>query len=219
VLLCFSIRLFWVNSVTYFAPSGQRWLQEHEATCSWYAPAGPALPLARVRAEDIQHRPVLRPGDCRRPGAAPGGWSQYAAKLLQGRGRIVALDILPMDAINGVEFIQGDFSDDAVLEQLMTLLGADRPQVVMSDIAPNTTGIATVDQDRSMHLAELALDFAAKVLAPGGDFLVKVFQGRDFQPYVQRLRGLFGTVKVRKPPASRQRSPELYLLARTFNSG
>jgi 23S rRNA (uridine2552-2'-O)-methyltransferase len=102
---------------------------------------------------------------------------------------------------------------------LLGLLGADRPQVVMSDMAPNTTGIATVDQDRSMHLAELALDFAVRVLAPGGDFLVKVFQGRDFQPFVSRLREQFETVKVRKPPASRQRSPELYLLARTFNSG
>ena len=176
---------------------------------------------ALFKLEDIQRTDrILRPGatvvDL---GAAPGGWSQYAGKVLQGRGRIVALDILPMDAINGVEFIQGDFTEDAVLEQLMTLLGSDRVQVVMSDMAPNTTGIATVDQDRSMHLAELALDFAAKTLAPGGDFLVKVFQGRDFQPYVQRLRGLFESVKVRKPPASRQRSPELYLLARTFNSG
>jgi len=176
---------------------------------------------ALFKLEDIQRSDrILHPGTTVVDlGAAPGGWSQYAGKVLQGRGRIVALDILPMDAINGVEFIQGDFTEDAVLEQLMTLLGSDRPQVVMSDMAPNTTGIATVDQDRSMHLAELALDFAGKTLAPGGDFLVKVFQGRDFQPYVQQLRGLFATVKVRKPPASRQRSPELYLLARTFNSG
>ena len=176
---------------------------------------------ALFKLEDIQRSDrILRPGTTVVDlGAAPGGWSQYAGKVLQGRGRIVALDILPMDAINGVEFIQGDFTEDAVLEQLMTLLGSDRPQVVMSDMAPNTTGIATVDQDRSMHLAELALDFAGTTLAPEGDFLVKVFQGRDFQPYVQQLRGLFATVKVRKPPASRQRSPELYLLARTFNSG
>ena len=101
----------------------------------------------------------------------------------------------------------------------MSLLGADRPHLVMSDMAPNMSGIAAVDQDRSMRLAELALDFATRTLAPGGDFLVKVFQGRDFQPFMRQLRGLFGTVKVRKPPASRQRSPELYLLARTFNSG
>ena len=176
---------------------------------------------ALFKLEDMQRSDrILKPGmtvvDL---GAAPGGWSQYATKVLQGRGRIIALDILPMDAITGVEFIQGDFTTDEVLEQLMSLIGADRPQLVMSDMAPNTTGIAAVDQDRSMHLAELALDFAGKVLAPGGDFLVKVFQGRDFQPFVRQLRGLFGTVKVRKPPASRQRSPELYLLARTFNSG
>ena len=176
---------------------------------------------ALFKLEDMQRSDrILKPGmtvvDL---GAAPGGWSQYATKVLQGRGRIIALDILPMDAITGVEFIQGDFTTDEVLEQLMSLIGADRPQLVMSDMAPNTTGIAAVDQDRSMHLAELALDFAGKVLAPGGDFIVKVFQGRDFQPFVRQLRGLFGTVKVRKPPASRQRSPELYLLARTFNSG
>jgi 23S rRNA (uridine2552-2'-O)-methyltransferase len=202
--------------------SSQRWLQEHESDV-FVKRAREAGYRSRAlfKLEDIQRTDrLLRPGitvvDL---GAAPGGWSQYAAKLLQGRGRIVALDILPMDAINGVEFIQGDFTEDAVLEQLLSLLAGDRPQLVMSDMAPNTTGIATVDQDRSLHLAELALEFAAKVLAPGGDFLVKVFQGRDFQPFVQQLRALFATVKVRKPPASRQRSPELYLLARTFNSG
>jgi 23S rRNA (uridine2552-2'-O)-methyltransferase len=202
--------------------SSQRWLQEHESDV-FVKRAREAGYRSRAlfKLEDIQRTDrLLRPGitvvDL---GAAPGGWSQYAAKVLQGRGRIVALDILPMDALNGVEFIQGDFTEDAVLEQLLSLLAADRPQLIMSDMAPNTTGIATVDQDRSLHLAELALDFAGKVLAPGGDFLVKVFQGRDFQPFMRQLRGLFGTVKVRKPPASRQRSPELYLLARTFNSG
>ena len=176
---------------------------------------------ALFKLEDMQRSDrILKPGmtvvDL---GAAPGGWSQYATKVLQGRGRIIALDILPMDAITGVEFIQGDFTADDVLEQLMSLIGTDRPQLVLSDMAPNTTGIAAVDQDRSMVLAELALDFARKVLAPGGDFLVKVFQGRDFQPLVRQLRRQFESVKVRKPPASRQRSPELYLLARTFNSG
>ena len=171
---------------------------------------------AVFKLEDIQRSDrLIRPGmtivDL---GAAPGGWSQYAARLLQGRGRIVALDILPMDAIVGVEFVQGDFSDDEALGQITDLLGGERPQLVLSDMAPNMTGIAEVDHDRSMHLVELALDFAAEQLAPGGDFLVKVFQGRDFQPFMQRLRGRFGSVKVRKPPASRQRSPELYLLAR-----
>jgi 23S rRNA (uridine2552-2'-O)-methyltransferase len=202
--------------------SSQRWLQEHESDV-FVKRAREAGYRSRAlfKLEDIQRSDrILKPGTTIVDlGAAPGGWSQYAAKVLQGRGRIVALDILPMDAIHGVEFIQGDFTTDELLEQLMTLIGSDRPQLVMSDMAPNTTGIATVDQDRSMHLAELALDFAGKVLAPGGDFLVKVFQGRDFQPFVRQLRDRFATVKVRKPPASRQRSPELYLLARTFNSG
>ena len=151
-------------------------------------------------------------------GAAPGGWSQLAAKLLNGRGRIVALDILPMDAIVGVDFLQGDFSETTVLEQLEQMLGEERPRLVMSDMAPNTTGIADVDHDRSMHLVELSLDFARQRLAAGGDYLVKVFQGRHFEPFVKQLRSSFETVKVRKPDASRQRSPELYLLARQFKA-
>lgn len=202
--------------------SSQRWLQEHESDV-FVKRAREAGYRSRAlfKLEEIQRTDrILKPGmtvvDL---GAAPGGWSQYAAKVLKGRGRIIALDILPMDAINGVEFIQGDFGADEVLEQLMSLLGPERPQLVMSDIAPNMSGIPTVDQDRSMHLAEVVLDFANTVLAPGGDFLVKVFQGRDFQPFVRQLRARFETVKVRKPPASRQRSAELYLLARTFNSG
>jgi 23S rRNA (uridine2552-2'-O)-methyltransferase len=202
--------------------SSRRWLQEHESDV-FVKRAREAGYRSRAifKLEDMQRTDrILRPGmtivDL---GAAPGGWSQYAARVLKGQGRIVALDILPMDAITGIEFIQGDFTTDEVLQQLMTLLGRDRPQLVMSDMAPNMSGIAAVDQDRSMHLAELALDFATRTLAPGGDFLVKVFQGRDFQPFVRQLRGLFGTVKTRKPPASRQRRAELYLLARTFNSG
>ena len=202
--------------------SSQRWLQEHESDVF----------VKRARESGFRSRAIFKLEDMQRTdrllkpgmtivdlGAAPGGWSQYAARLLHGQGRVIALDILPMDAINGVEFIQGDFTADEVLEQLMSLLGGDRPHLVMSDMAPNMSGIAAVDQDRSMRLAELALDFATRTLAPGGDFLVKVFQGRDFQPFVRQLRGLFDTVKTRKPPASRQRSAELYVLARTFNSG
>lgn len=175
---------------------------------------------AVFKLEEIQRTDrLIRPGmtivDL---GAAPGGWSQLAARLMQGRGRIVALDILPMDAIAGVEFLQGDFSDDAVLAQLEQSLGAERPRLVMSDMAPNTTGIAAVDHDRSMHLVELSMDFARQRLAPGGDFLVKVFQGRHFEPFVKALRDRFASVKVRKPAASRPRSPELYLLARDFKA-
>jgi 23S rRNA (uridine2552-2'-O)-methyltransferase len=138
--------------------------------------------------------------------------------LLRGKGRILAMDILPMDDIVGVEFMQGDFASEEVLGQLLNLLGSDRPQLVMSDIAPNTTGIADVDHDRSMYLAELALDFAKQTLQPSGDFLVKVFQGRGFQDMVQLARRHFRTVKFLKPPASRARSAELYVLARDFKS-
>jgi 23S rRNA (uridine2552-2'-O)-methyltransferase len=202
--------------------SSRRWLQEHESDI-YVKKAREAGFRSRAvfKLEEIQRKDrILRPGmtvvDL---GAAPGGWSQYAAKVLQGRGRIVALDILPMDSIAGVEFIQGDFADDAVLQQLTTLLGNDRPQLVMSDIAPNMSGMSDVDHDRSMHLVELALDFTRRTLTPGGDFLVKVFQGRHFQALMRELRSSFATVGVRKPPASRQRSPELYLLARALKDG
>lgn len=201
--------------------SSRRWLDEHESD-PYVKQARQAGYRSRAvfKLDEIQRTDrIIRPGmtivDL---GAAPGGWSQLAARLLNGKGRIVALDILPMDAIVGVDFLQGDFSDNLVLEQLEQMLGEDRPQLVMSDLAPNTTGIADVDHDRSMHLVELTLDFARHRLAPGGDYLVKVFQGRHFQPFVKELRSSFETVKVRKPDASRQRSPELYLLARHFKA-
>lgn len=201
--------------------SSRRWLAEHESD-PYVKQARQAGYRSRAvfKLDEIQRSDrLIRPGmtivDL---GAAPGGWSQLAARLLNGKGRVVAMDILPMDAIVGVEFLQGDFGDDAVLEQLRLLIGDVQPQLVMSDMAPNTTGIADVDHDRSMHLVELSLDFARQRLAPGGDFLVKVFQGRHFQPFVKALRASFQTVKVRKPPASRQRSSELYLLARDFKS-
>jgi 23S rRNA (uridine2552-2'-O)-methyltransferase len=170
------------------------------------------------KLEEIQKSDrILRPGmtivDL---GAAPGGWSQYAARLLAGKGRIVAMDILEMPALPGVEFLQGDFNDDRVLEQLLERLGADKVDLVMSDIAPNMMGIADVDHDRSMQLVELALDFAGRTLRPGGDFLAKVFQGRGFQPLLAELRGRFESVKLRKPKASRSRSAEVYVLARGY---
>jgi 23S rRNA (uridine2552-2'-O)-methyltransferase len=149
-------------------------------------------------------------------GAAPGGWSQYAARLLGGQGRIVAMDILDMPAIAGVDFLQGDFNDDAVLERLLAAVGPSKVDLVMSDIAPNMMGIADVDHDRSMQLVELALDFACRTLRPGGDFLAKVFQGRGFQPLLAELRERFESVKLRKPKASRSRSAEVYVLARGY---
>jgi 23S rRNA (uridine2552-2'-O)-methyltransferase len=149
-------------------------------------------------------------------GAAPGGWSQYAARLLDGKGRIIAMDILDMPAIPGVEFLRGDFNEDAVLEQLLGLVGPGKVDLVMSDIAPNMMGIADVDHDRAMQLVELALDFSCRTLRPGGDFLAKVFQGRGFQPLLAQLRQHFESVKLRKPKASRARSAEVYVLARGY---
>jgi 23S rRNA (uridine2552-2'-O)-methyltransferase len=197
--------------------SSRRWLDEH-ANDPFVKRARESGYRSRsvFKLEDIQRTDrIIRPGmvivDL---GAAPGGWSQLAVKLLHGRGRIFALDILPMDTIVGVDFIQGDFADPVALEQLLAMMGTERPALVMSDMAPNMIGMAEVDHDRSMHLVELSLDFARTQLQPGGDFLVKVFQGRGFQPLMQQLKSLFTTVKVRKPPASRARSPELFLLAR-----
>lgn len=199
--------------------SSRRWLREHErdiyvkrARESGYRSRA-AFKLEEIQRTDKLIKPGMTIVDL---GAAPGGWSQLAAKLLRGTGRIIALDVLPMDEIAGVEFIQGDFSSDEILAELEQRLGVDRPQLVMSDMAPNMSGIAELDHDRAMNLAELALDFAVRTLAPGGGFLTKVFQGRHYPAFVQELRGRFGTVKVRKPPASRQRSAELYLLARDF---
>lgn len=199
--------------------SSARWLEEHESDP--YVKAARAAGYrsrAVYKLEEIQKTDrLLKPGmSVVDLGAAPGGWSQYCARLLQGKGRIVALDILPMDALTNVEFIQGDFGSDTVFEQLMAHLGTDKVDLVLSDIAPNMSGMSDVDHLRAMHLVELTLDFAERSLKPGGDYLVKLFQGRDFQPFMQRLRALFETVKTRKPKASRARSPELYVLARGF---
>jgi 23S rRNA (uridine2552-2'-O)-methyltransferase len=201
--------------------SSSRWLREHE-TDPYVKAARAAGYRSRAvyKLEEIQRTDkILKPGSVVVDlGAAPGGWSQYAAKMFQGKGRIIASDILPIEPISGVEFIQGDFSNDEVFARLLEVIGDQRPQLVMSDMAPNMSGIAEVDHDRGMYLVELSMDFAEKTLAKGGDYLVKVFQGRDYLPFVKRLRGSFVEVKVRKPKASRSRSAELYLLARQFRS-
>lgn len=147
-------------------------------------------------------------------GAAPGGWSQYAARALAGRGEVYALDLLPMDAIPGVTFLQGDFREQAVLDLLLARLGGRRVDLVMSDMAPNISGVDVVDQARAAELESLALDFARRVLGPGGVLVMKVFQGAGFRELLQDARRQFRTVRMRKPEASRQRSSETYLVAR-----
>lgn len=147
-------------------------------------------------------------------GAAPGGWSQVAAKKIGPAGILVAFDILPMEPLPGVRFIQGDFREDGALAQLNDALGGKAVDLVISDMAPNISGIGVSDQARSMHLAELALEFATRRLRPGGDFLVKVFQGHGFDQYAREMRALFAQLLVRKPKASRDRSTEVYLLGR-----
>ena len=147
-------------------------------------------------------------------GASPGSWSQIAKKLVGESGRVFALDILEMHPIHGVEFLQGDFRDDEVLAQFTTLLGGRQLDLVISDIAPNITGNAVTDQARSIHLCELALEFAIEQLKPGGHFLVKVFQGYGFNEYMAAMRAEFASVVSRKPKASRDRSSEIYLLGK-----
>lgn len=147
-------------------------------------------------------------------GAAPGGWSQYAARALAGRGEVYALDLLPMDAIPGVTFLQGDFREQAVLDLLLARLGGRRVDLVMSDMAPNISGVDVVDQARAADLESLALDFARRVLGPEGVLVMKVFQGAGFRELLQDARRQFRTVRMRKPEASRQRSSETYLVAR-----
>ena len=147
-------------------------------------------------------------------GATPGGWSQVAVQCVGESGLVLALDLLEMAPIRGVHFIQGDFREDAVLTQLEEALGEREVGLVLSDMAPNMSGVAVMDQARVMHLAELGLDFSRAHLKPEGAFLVKVFQGRDYEAFVRAMRETFQNVVVRKPDASRDRSAEVYLLGR-----
>jgi len=170
---------------------------------------------AVYKLDEIQHRDrILKPDTTIVDlGAAPGGWSQYAGRLLAGKARLVALDILPMEALPGVEFIQGDFREDAVLEALMATLDGSPVNLVMSDMAPNISGMEAVDIPRSMYLVELAVDFADRVLAEGGSLLFKAFQGEGFDTVLADVRGKYDKVLIRKPKASRARSREVYVLA------
>ena len=174
---------------------------------------------AVFKLEEINRKEhLLKPGMvCVDLGAAPGGWSQYVTEKLDGRARIVAVDLLEMDALPCVEFVQGDFRDDEVFERLLGLVGERGVDLVLSDMAPNISGTRAVDQPRSMYLAELALDMARRVLKPGGSFVCKVFQGEGFEEFVRDARNAFGRVRVIKPDASRAASREVYLVARNFS--
>jgi len=201
--------------------SSQRWLKSHfDDEYVKRAQREGYRSRAVYKLEEIQQKDrLLRPGmvlvDL---GAAPGGWSQYAARWLKGRGRIIALDILPMEPLDGVEFLQGDFMENEPIDLLMELLGNDAPDLVMSDMAPNISGMDAVDQPRSMYLAELAVDFSGNVLRKGGDLLFKAFQGEGFDVLVKTLRSQYKQVKIRKPRASRPKSREVYVLAQHYRA-
>ena len=199
--------------------TSQRWLKEHfndifvqKAQQEGYRSRA-VYKLMEIQEKDRLIRPGMVVVEL---GAAPGGWSQYVAQCLGGRGRMIALDILPMDALADVTFIQGDFREQAVLDALYAELGDSAVNLVISDMAPNTSGVRSVDQAKSMYLVELALDFAQSRLAPGGDFLTKIFHGPGFDTLLRSLKSQFLTVQTRKPEASRARSQETYLLARGF---
>jgi 23S rRNA (uridine2552-2'-O)-methyltransferase len=151
-------------------------------------------------------------------GAAPGGWSQIVAKLIGDSGRLIASDILPMDHIAGATFIQGDFTHESVYNDILGALANDKADVVISDMAPNISGVNTTDQYASIYLVELALDMAKNVLKPGGSFCAKVFQGVGYEEYVKAVRASFTKVLIRKPAASRARSREVYVVAKGFKA-
>jgi len=199
--------------------SSQRWLARHVSDeFVKRARKEGARSRAVYKLEEIDRRDhLLRPGmtvvDL---GAAPGGWSQYVRGRIGDTGRLFAVDILPMEPIAGAEFVQGDFTEPAVLDLLMQRLAGKPVDLVISDMAPNITGVASVDQARIMNVAELALDFADKTLTPGGTLLVKTFQGVGFQAFHREMQRRFDKLVTRKPKASRSESREIYLLGKGF---
>jgi 23S rRNA (uridine2552-2'-O)-methyltransferase len=201
--------------------SSKRWLQEHfsdpyviKAQAEGFRSRA-VYKLKELQERDRLFKPGMTVVDL---GSAPGGWGQALVPLIGRKGKIFALDILDMAPIDGVDFIQGDFTQDAVFDALMELLQGAKVDWVISDMSPNLSGHESVDQPKHMELAELALDFAIKVLPDGGGFLVKMFMGEGFDPFIVSVRQHFKKVVIRKPKASRDRSREVYLLAREFSS-
>jgi 23S rRNA (uridine2552-2'-O)-methyltransferase len=199
--------------------SSGSWLQEHvndpyvkQAQKDGYRSRA-SYKLIQLNEKDRLLRPGMLVVDL---GSTPGGWSQVAAKAVGAKGRIVATDILPMEPVNGVDFLLGDFTDEVVLRQILARLDDRKPDLIMSDMAPNISGIDVADQAASMYLVELALDMARQVLKPKGDFVAKVFQGAGSDAYLKDLRTSFEKLSIRKPAASRPRSREIYVVAKGF---
>lgn len=199
--------------------SSHKWLREHfddeyvkKAQQEGYRSRA-VYKLKEIQDKDHLLRPGIKVVDL---GAAPGGWSQVAVQLVGRTGRVVASDILPMDPIPNVEFVLGDFREESVLNELLNLLGEEKADIVLSDMAPNMSGVDAVDQPRAVYLCELALEMAQQVLKPGGSFVVKLFQGDGSDKFLKDVRQHFKTVKIRKPSASRPRSREVYVLGQGF---
>lgn len=199
--------------------SSNRWLKEHFVDAyvkkSWQDGyrSRAAYKLLEINERDQLLRPGITVLDL---GAAPGGWAQIASKILGDKGHIIATDILEMEPLPHVEFLRGDFREQAVFDQLLKMLEGRQVALVISDMAPNISGVTSVDQPKSIYLAELALDMARRVLMPGGDFLVKVFQGSGDEELRKQIQASFQKILVRKPKASRPTSREVYILARGF---
>lgn len=200
--------------------SSHKWLKEHfndryvkESRKDGYRSRA-SYKLLELDRKDRLFRPAMTVVDL---GAAPGGWSQVAARAVGEKGRVLASDILAMDAMENVEFIQGDFTDKVVLDRLLESLGEKQADLVISDMAPNMSGISDIDQPKAIYLVELALEMARDVLAPGGVFVSKVFQGEGFDELLKSCRASFQKVSIRKPDASRARSRESYIVAKGFH--
>ena len=202
--------------------SSKQWLKEHFDD-SWVRRAREdghrsraSYKLLEIQQKDNLLRPGMVAVDL---GSAPGGWSQVAAKLVLPKGLVLASDILEMEPVEGVTFVQGDFTENTCFEQILALLEGKAVDLVISDMAPNMSGMNDIDQPRAMHLVDLAVDFAGQTLKPGGALLMKVFQGEGFTELLQLLKRNFSAVVNRKPEASRSRSREVYILAKGFNPG
>ena len=199
--------------------SSERWSKEHfddhyvKKSKEMGYRSRASFKLIELDEKDKLFRPGMTVVDL---GAAPGGWSQIAAERVGDHGRVVASDILPMDSMAGVEFVQGDFTEEEVLQKILNALGDEPADLVISDMAPNMSGMSAVDQPAAMYLVELALDMTREVLKPGGNFVAKVFQGEGFDQYIKDMRTSFNKVVTLKPDSSRSRSREVYLLGKGF---